>query len=442
MSFISAVRASFGATQRASAEDGWLTRAVGGGKTSAGNYVSETSAMTFSAWWACLRILSETLAHTPLIVFERTGKDKVEPAQDLEIYWALKNEFNEHMSSFVARETAMGHLCGWGNAYLEVQRTKGQEPVALWPMLPDRTAPEMRDGKLTYYTTVDGKRVRVSRQNCVHVPGFGFDGYKGYSPIQMARNIVGLGHATEEFGAKYFAQGSKSGGILMHPGTLSNTAKGNIRDSHENDNAGLQNSHRITILEEGMRFIATTIPPDDAQFLETRKFQVVEVARFFRMPLHKLQEMDSATFSNIEQQAIEFVTDTMLPYVVKWEQELNRKLWVNKEQRKRYFVKFNLRNLLRGDSDNRAKFYKGAIETGWMTRNEARLLEDMEPLEGLDEPLVPLNMGGATGDKLPNEKALAILEAARMVGAGEPGAISALSRLVKNGEQEIGREHN
>lgn len=439
MGFLNRISAAFGERARLSESDSFLTRTFGGGRSSSGITVSESSALTFSAVWACQRILSETLAHPPLIVYERKkgkgGKRKLDHADDLEIYWSLKNEFNDHMTSLVARETSQGHAVGWGNGYLEIERTKGQEAVQLWPMLPDRTKPILENGKLRYETKVDGQPVKVSAQNTVHIPGFGFDGYIGYSPIHMMRHAIGLGQATETFGGKYFSQGSRSGGVLMYPGTLSPTAKANIQESFDADTKGLEKSHRITILEEGTKFIATTIPPNEAQFLETRKFQVIEIARYHRMPLHKIQEMDRSTNNNIEQQALEFLLDTMLPWFIRWEQELNRKLWVTREARKRYFVKFNLNSLMRGDSVARSAYYKSAIETGWMTRNEARELEDMEPLEGLDEPLVPLNMGSSTGDQLPNERALAILEAARMVGSGEPGALRALENLVNQSEQ-------
>jgi HK97 family phage portal protein len=437
VSFLRKINAALGQTASVGASDSFLTRAISGGKSSAGVYVSESTALAFSAVWACHRILSETLAHPPLTVYQRTKNNGNEHAEDLDIYWALKNEFNDHMTSLVARETVMSHIAGYGNGYFEIQRNKGGEAVQLWPMLPDRTKPVLERGKLRYETRVDSRTVKIGAQNTIHVPGLGFDGYIGYSPIHMARNAIGLGQATEEFGGKYFSNGSKSGGILTYPTALSDNAKKNIQASWDKDDAGLENAHRIKILEEGTKFIPTTIPPNDAQFLETRKFQVIEIARFYRMPLHKMQEMERATFSNIEQQAIEFVIDTMLPWFIRWEQELNRKLWPDPKQRRKYFVKFNLNSLLRGDSVARALFYKSGINDGWMVRNEARELEDMEPLEGLDEPLVPLNMGSAKGDQLPNEKALAILEAARMVGKGEPGALGALQKLVLNGENHV-----
>lgn len=434
MGFLQKINAALGETARVSDGDSFLTRAFSGGKSSSGVYVNENSALTLSAVYACIRILSETLAHPPLIVYEREKGGGVKPAEDLPIYWALKNEFNDHMTSLIARESVMGHVATYGNGYFEIERKRNGEAVQLWPMLPDRTRPILNKGKLRYETTIDGKTIPISASNTIHIPGMGFDGYIGYSPIQMARQAIGLGQATEEFGGRYFSQGSKSGGFMMYPGALSKQAKDNIRDSAEADMQGLDQAHRITILEEGIKFVPTTIPPNDAQFLETREFQVIEIARFYRMQLHKLQYLKEATYSNIEQQAIEFVMDTMLPWYIRWEQEINRKLWLTPEDRKRYFCKFNLNSLLRGDSNARAQFYKSGIETGWMTRNEARALEELEPLDGLDEPLVPLNMGGGqSGEPLQNEKALSILEAARLVAKREPGAIGALEKLI-NGE--------
>lgn len=428
-------------------EDSFLTRAFGGSKSSTGQLISQHKAMSLSAWFACVRVIAETVAHPPLEVYEKKG-DSIDKAEDLDIYWALKNEFNDYTSSFVARETMINHLCGWGNAYMEVQRNGKGEPLKLWSLLPDRTIPELKNGQLRYLTSVGGVHMPIAPQNVIHVPGLSFDGLIGYSPIDLARNILGLLDATEEFGAKYFERGSRSGGVLVHPGQLSPKAKENIRQTHERDNAGLENAHRITILEEGMKFVPTTIPPNDAQFLETRKFQVIEVARFFRMPAHKIGEMENATYSNIEQQTIDFITDCIMPYILKIEHELNRKLWVTKEMKKRFYVKFNLKNLLRGDSKQRAEFYGALLDRGAITRNEVRGWEELQPIPGLDKPLVPLNYQEAGSEneqqtavvpaparrqrEVPDERALQVLEAARLVGRGEPGAEILLDNLVRS----------
>jgi HK97 family phage portal protein len=300
------------------------------------------------------------------------------------------------MTPFTCRSTIAHHQVLWGNGYGEIEKNGKGESMGLWPLLPDRTRP-MRDTqtKELYYTTsIDGQSFDIENENCLHIPALAWDGYIGYSPVAQARQAFGLSLATEEFGAKFFGNDAKSGGFLMHPAKLGEKAAGNLSDSMNKKGDGLKDAHRIRILEEGMKFVQTTIPPDDAQFLATREFQIAEIARMFGVPLFLLQSTEKSTSwgSGIESMGLAFLMWTLNPWIIKMEQEVNRKMFTTAEREKGLFVKLNVNALLRGDMAARATFYKNGIVDGWMTRNEVRNLEDRNPLEGLDEPLVPLNM--------------------------------------------------
>jgi HK97 family phage portal protein len=293
------------------------------------------------------------------------------------------------------------HQVLWGNGYQEIEVNGKGEAMGLYPLLPDRTAPRRTDDRqdVVYQTSIDGTSIDLTKERVLHVPAMSFDGYIGTSPIAVARQALGLAIAAEEFGAKFFANDAKSGGFLMHPAKLSDQAHKNLKEDHQRQ-GGLDNAHRVKVLEEGMKFVQTTIPPEDAQFLGTREFQIAEIARIFRVPLVLLQSMEKATSwgTGIEQMMLAFLTWTLNPWIIRTEQEMNRKLFTQRERDAGLFVKLNVNALMRGDMAGRSAFYKSGIDGGWMTRNEAREKEDMNPLPGLDEPLVPLNMStpGAT----------------------------------------------
>jgi len=280
------------------------------------------------------------------------------------------------------RNTAQSHALLWGNAYAEIGRTNGGEPVDLFPLLPDRTVVERDRERQThqYRTNVDGRHVTLPADRVLHIPALGFDGLVGYSPIWMARQAVGLGLAMEEFGAKFFSNDMKSGGYLKHPGRLSEEAQRNIKESMERQ-GGLDNAHRLKILEEGMDFQQVTIPPEDAQFISSREFQTEEIARLYRIPLFMLQShaKDTSWGTGIAQQSLGFVRYTLEPWLQRWEQELNRKMLTRREREQGFYLKHNVNALLRADTETRANVYERALdpETGWMLRNEVRGLEDL-----------------------------------------------------------------
>ena len=371
------------------------------GGSSAGKRVNERSAMQMTAVYSCVRILAEAVAGLPLHLYRYKEDGGKEKAIDHPLYLLLHDEPNPEMSSFVFRETLMTHLLLWGNAYAQIIRNGKGEVIALYPLMPDRmTVDRDRDGKLYYeYTvstddtpTVKGTVVRLNSSDVLHIPGLGFDGLVGYSPIAMAKNAIGMAIACEEYGAKFFANGAAPGGVLEHPGTIKDPQR--VRESWQSTFGGSGNSNKIAVLEEGMKYTPIGISPEQAQFLETRKFQINEIARIFRVPPHMVGDLEKSSFSNIEQQSLEFVKYTLEPWLVRWEQSIQRTLF-SPEEKKRYFAKFNVEGLLRGDYASRMSGYATARQNGWMSANDIRELENMDRIpaeEGGDLYLINGNM--------------------------------------------------
>lgn len=369
----------------------WLLDALGVRKSLAGVNVTEDTAMRLSAVYACVRIIAETIASLPLNVYRRLKRGK-EKATDHPLFDILHNKPNEDMTSFTYRETLMSHLLLWGNHYSEINLTQGGDVYSLYPLLSSRMDVKLKNGKIIYlYKQDDGSQVELSKNRVLHIPGLSFNGIVGKSPIAMAREAIGLGMALEEFGSRFFANGTNIGGIAMHPGRLGDKAYENLKKSLEEQYQGLGKSHRLLILEEGMKYEKVTIPPNDAQFLEARKFQLEEIARIFRVPLHLLQNLDRGTFSNIEHQSIDFVVHTIRPWLVRIEQAINTQLF-SEEERKEYFAEFVVDGLLRGDIESRYRAYAQGRQNGWLSANDIRELENMNPIENGDIYLVPLNM--------------------------------------------------
>ena len=359
--------------------------------------VDQHSALQLSAVYACIRLLSETLAQLPLNIRRRTVNGS-ELADRHPLFPVLHNTPNPWMTSFGWRNSVMGHCAGWGNGYSYIIRNQKGEPRALLPLLPDRTYPEIIDSRLRYQTSINQIPLEADPRDVLHVPALGFDGLVGMSPIALHREAVGLGQAAQRFGAKLFGSGSVVAGILKHPGRLKRKADKpddpspveRLRRQWRELYSGLENAHNVAVVEEGMEFQRIGIPPEDAQFLQTRKFQVADVGRIFNVPSHLINDLDRATFNNISELSLSFLRYTMTPWIVRWEQELNRKLFPGSST---YYVKFNLQGLLRGTLSERSDYYKTAIEYGWLSRNEVRELEDLNRVDGLDEYLQPLNMG-------------------------------------------------
>ncbi|WP_322354500.1 phage portal protein [Dehalococcoides sp.] len=355
------------------------------GTASSGKPVNENTAMQMTAVYSCVRILSETVAGLPLHVYRYNDSGSKEKNLKHPLYKLLHDEPNPEMTSFAFRETLMSHLLLWGNAYAQIIRNARGEVISLYPLMPNKmTVDRDKNGRLFYlYQRSTGDAPSLGKDNSVyldpsdvlHIPGLGFDGLVGYSPIAMAKNAVGLAIATEEYGAKFFANGAAPGGVLEHPGTIKDPQK--VKDSWNAAYQGSSNAHRVAVLEEGMKYQTIGISPEQAQFLETRKFQINEIARIFRVPPHMLADLEKSSFSNIEQQSLEFVKYTLDPWVVRWEQTMCRAL-LSPSEKPDVFIKFNVDGLLRGDYQSRMNGYATARQNGWMSANDIRELENLD----------------------------------------------------------------
>jgi len=371
-----------------------LEAATANNRSSAGVSITEERALKYSAVFGCVRVLAETVASLPLHVYRRLEGGGKERATDHYLYDLLHVLPNPELTSFEFRELQMVYLTLWGNAYAEIEFGKNGKPVALWPLRPDQMQVRRVDGELVYeYQSNAVGRVTFPWYKIFHIRGLSTDGVVGLSMIRIAREAIGLGLAAEEFGARFFDNDARPGIVLEHPGTLSEEALEHLRKSWEAKHKSLADKHRVAILEEGMKVHEVGIPPEDAQFLETRKFQVNEIARIFRVPPHLIGDLEKATFSNIEQQSIEFVIHTIRPWLVRWEQAIMRDLF-SKNDRNEYFAEFLVDGLLRGDIESRYKAYAIGRQNGWLSADDIRELENMNPLpDGMGKIyLIPLNM--------------------------------------------------
>lgn len=372
------------------------------GTSASGKSVNPSSAIQVSAVYACVRVIAETIASLPFHVYEATD-DGSRKATEHPLYRIIHDEPNKEMTSFILRETMLTHLLLHGNAYCQIIRTGRDKIDSIYPLLPDKMEVD-RDagGLLTYtYTTSDGKRWRLEPRDVLHIPGLGFDGVMGYSPIALEKSAIGLGIAAEEYGSKFFSNGARPSGILTHPNTVRDPAA--LRASWNAAYGSSSNASRVAVLEEGMTFVPLSLPNNEAQFLETRKFQVSEICRIFRVPPHMIGDLDRATFSNIEHQSIDFAAHTIRPWLVRIEQAVNRALFSDKEKG-RFYVQFNLDGLMRGDYKSRMEGYAIARQNGWMSANDIRELENMNPMsdeEGgnaylVNGNMIPVNLAGIT----------------------------------------------
>jgi len=387
-----------------------------GGSTS-GKPVNERSAMQMTAVYSCVRILAEAVAGLPLHLYKYTDSGGKAKATDHPLYLLLHDEPNPEMSSFVFRETLMTHLLLWGNAYAQIIRNGKGEVVALYPLMPNKMTVDRDSNGQLYYTyqrsneeahTMEGSSVKLKPSDVLHIPGLGFDGLVGYSPIAMAKNAIGMAIACEEFGAKFFANGAAPSGVLEHPGTIKDPSR--VRDAWQSQFGGSSNSGKVAVLEEGMKYTPISISPEQAQFLVTRKFQINEIARIFRVPPHMVGDLEKSSFSNIEQQSLEFVKYTLDPWIIRWEQSMMRVL-LSLDEKKEFFIKFNLEGLLRGDYQSRMNGYSIARQNGWMSANDIRELENLDRIPAeqggdlylINGSMLPLGSAGAYADINPTE---------------------------------------
>ena len=367
----------------------------GGQESDSGVRVNEHTALNTLSVVACVMILADTYASLPLGVFRRMDPRGRERARNHPLYNLLHDEPNPDMTSFTYRHMQMTHMATWGNHYSEIEYDRAGDPLALWPFHPSTVSVERRsDGRLWYRISESSGQRMVPQERMLHIRGLSTNGIVGLSPLSMMRQAIGVSVAAESYAARFFANDARPSVLLKHPGpSLSDTARQNITESWEEIYRGHQNAHKTAILEEGMDVATLSMPLQDAQFLETRRFEVQEFARFFRIPPHLLADVERSTSwgSGIEQQNIGFVVYTMRPWIERSEQEFNRTL-LHDDDRDRYFTKFIIDGLMRGDADSRANYYNRMWNMGAMSPNDMLELEDRNPIEGGDEYYVPLNM--------------------------------------------------
>ena len=377
---------------------GWLVEWAHGGPegiSSSGIPITNDKALKLAVVFACIRNISEDVAKLPLFIYRRLseGREKL-PKHNL--HYLLNQKPNPEISAMAFRESQTGHILGWGNCYSEIQRDIYGRIVALWPLRPDRVKPLRDESDNLWYevTNEKGTQAYLRPADVLHIPGFGYDGTIGYNVIHYARECISLGIATEKFGGKFFSNGANPSGVIEHPLTLSDKAHERLKASLQRDHGGIDKSNKTMILEEGMKYNRITIPPEEAQFLETRQFTIPDICRWFRMQPHKVGDLLRATFSNIEHQAIEYVTDTLDPWCRRWEQGIDTKLLTPQEIAEAMYVKHKVDALLRGDIRSRYGAYAIGRQWGWLSADDIRELEDMNPLpDGQGQKyLVPLNM--------------------------------------------------
>ncbi|MCD8398101.1 MAG: phage portal protein [Lachnospiraceae bacterium] len=367
------------------------------GVADSGERVDEKSSLQIATVYACVRLLAETVAGLPLQLYRYKGNAGKEKAADHPLYRILYRQPNPEMTSFSFREAMMTHLLLWGNCYAQIVRDGKNEILGLYPLMPQNVEIDRDEhGEIFYiYHAYEddkpgetGKDYYFKREEVLHIPGMGFNGLVGFSPIGMMKNALGSAIAVEKYGSAFFRNGAQPSGVLEHPGVLKNPER--VRESWNSTYGGASNAHRVCVLEEGMKYNPISLPPEDSQFLETRKFSVDEICRIFRVPPHLVQDLEHATFSNIEHQGIDFVQHSITPWLVRWEQGIIKDLLLEEEQEE-YFPKFNVDGLLRGDYQSRMNGYATARQNGWLSTNDIRELENLDKIpesEGGDLYLV------------------------------------------------------
>ena len=363
-----------------------------GGQSLSGENVDEHTALTYSAVWNAVSLISGTISTLPLHLL-RPDAGKTKQVTEKKLFRIMHSQFNPLMTAQIGREVMAAHLLTWGNCYAEKVYNGYGEIIELWPIAPNRVYPHTKDGKVVYDIIVDREKITLGRDNILHIAGLGFDGFMGYSVINMARKSIGLSMAMETFGSLYFGEGTHPGAVITHPNVLKDP-KG-FRDAFDDVYKGLGQSHRVALLQEGMTLQKIGIPAEDAQFLESRQFQIPEVARWYNLPPHKLKDLSKSSFNNIESEQISFVTDSILPWLIRIEQNLDMQLLDEDEKIKQLlYFRHNVDGLLRGSSKDRAEYYRLMWNIGAFSQNDIRAKENMDRIdhEYADDYFVPLNM--------------------------------------------------
>lgn len=362
-------------------------------ETDSGLRIGPDGAVALTAVQACVRLIAETFATLPLPVYKRLDNGGKDRAPSHPLYKLLHDRPNPETTSVNFRETLQAHLLLWGNAFAEIERNGGDAPIGLWPIHPSRVSVRRENGRKSYVVEVDGVPVKLSQDEVLHIPGLSFDGLVGISPIQTARQAIGLTAATEKYGAKFFGSSARPTGYISFPGDLKDDAKKRLRAEWQGIYGGTDNAHKTPVLDRGMKWEPMDIPPEHAQFLETRGFQTAEIARLFRVPPHMIGDVERSTSwgAGIEAQTVGFLVFCLRPWLVRWEQVLNWELFGDRSP---FFCEFLVDGLLRGDSQARANALAIQRQNGIINADEWREIENMNPQPGGQGKvyLVPLNL--------------------------------------------------
>jgi len=420
-----------------------LVGLLDGARSAAGVYVSEESSLRNTAVLACVRILSQSTAMLPLPVYRRLQPRGKERAPDHPLYPLLMEQANPEMTAFELRRWLMQHVLLYGNGYAEIEWSNGGQARALWPLVSAQMRVERRNGALVYfYTLPTGKTIELPAWKVLHLRGMSGNGVIGFSVVrQLMSEPIGLGLAMQEYGARFFGNGARPGIVLEHPGTLSDKAFKNLMTSWSNAHEGLSNAHRLRILEEGMKVNVLSVPPEEAQFLESRQFQVTEVARAFGVPPHLIGDLARATFSNIEQQSMDFLQYSVGPWLTQIEQTVHAQL-MRPAERQTYFVEHLRDAILQADTETRYKAYSMGRQWGWLSVNDIRERENMNPIEGGDEYLSPMNMSpvGTNDEQQPSDAAAQRdVEGQQLSSSGHASGREWLPVIVEDGARRLAR---
>lgn len=371
---------------------GWLQRLLSLTQTSSGIAIHEANALTVGDVYKCVNVIAQTFAMVPWKIYRHLEPRGREEARNHPLYFLLHNEPNERMTSFTYRMAMMYHILIWGRHASYVERDQAGRVIALWPLRPDLFYWQIRDGKMWFYvSTMDGIPQQFWEDEILYIPGMTRDGYNSYSPVALHREALGLSKALEVFGATFFGNGSNNGGFLKHPGRMSPEAQKRLKDTFEEKHRGLDNAHRISILEEGMDFVPRTIAPEQSQFILTRQFQRADLAGLWRVPPHKIGDLSRSTNNNIEHQDIEFLRDCIGPWFECVEQACERRLLLKREKGK-FFIEFDANGFMRGDTAARTQHCKDMWMIGAYSDNDVREYMGRNPIEGGDRHFVPVNM--------------------------------------------------
>ena len=361
----------------------WFIDLFGGGTTtSSGETITATSSLNIATVYSCIDVKSKAIAKLPIQVFKTTATGRERNKQH-RVAYLLETRPNPFMSPFVFKQTISVHQNLWGTAYIYIEGDR-QGVKALWILPPEATQPymDLATGVFTYITTLNAQTMRLQESEVIRLPYLSLDGISGKSPIQVARETLGVMQASNRFIGGFYKNGTSTKGIITTPAALGSTAKDALRSEWQKANGGVDNAGGVAVVDAGMTYQSITMPLADAEFIATQKFNVGEIAKIFDVPPHKIGELSNATFSNIEQQSMDFIQDCIMPSLISWEEEFSYKLFVTPKDSNHY-AKFNPNSALRGDSASRATYYRELTSIGVYSVNEVRELEEMQGI-GID----------------------------------------------------------